>query len=115
MMRRSRSWTAREGAPTPFGGRWRIARSPVARLRGLAGRPPDDTVLVFPRCRDVHTLTMRYELDVLFVDGENRVVEVYRGVPPKSRLHCPRAMAVVERFARLEPWFKVGDRLAIAD
>ena len=112
-MKRSRSWTAREGAPTPFGGCWRFARSPISRLRGLAGRQPDNTVLVFPRCRDVHTLTMGYPLDVLFVDDEGRVIEVYRSVPPKSRLHCPRASAVVERFARFEPWFNVGDRLMI--
>lgn len=112
-MRRPRSWTARDGMPTPFGGRWRFARSPLSRLRGLAGRKPDDTVMVFPRCRDVHTLTMRYRVDVLFLNREHRVIEVYRSVPPKSRLRCPQAMAVVERFARFEPWFNVGDVLRV--
>lgn len=83
----------------PFEGRWVVASSPLLRLRGLAGRRPDSTVMVFPRCRDVHTLTMRHPLDVAFLDRRGRVVAVHRLVLPGARLRCGRAWAVVERFA----------------
>ena len=39
------------------------ASSPLLRLRGFAGRRPDSTVVVFRRCRDVHTPTIRHPLD----------------------------------------------------
>ena len=56
----------------------------------------------FPRCRDVHTLTMRHPLDVAFLDRRGRVIAVHRLVLPGARLRCGRAWAVVERFARPE-------------
>lgn len=65
--------------------------------------------MVFPRCRDVHTLTMRHPLDVAFLDRRGRVVAVHRLVLPGARLRCGRAWAVVERFARPGPWFVRGD------
>lgn len=105
----ARLCTVRDGDRAPFEGRWVVASSPLLRLRGLAGRRPDSTVMVFPRCRDVHTLTMRHPLDVAFLDRRGRVVAVHRLVLPGARLRCGRAWAVVERFARPGPWFVRGD------
>lgn len=107
--------TVRDGAQAPFGGVWVVADSPLLRLRGLAGRRPDRTVMVFPRCRDVHTLTMRHPLDIAFLDGEGRVTEVHRLVLPGARLRCSRAAAVIERFARPGPWFVLGDRCSFGN
>lgn len=107
--------TVRDGAQAPFDGVWVVADSPLLRLRGLAGRRPDRTVMVFPRCRDVHTLTMRHPLDIAFLDGEGRVTEVHRLVLPGARLRCSRAAAVVERFARPGPWFVLGDRCSFGN
>lgn len=101
-----------EGAPTPFGGTWSVVRTPWGRLRGLAGRPPDETVAYFPHCRDVHTMTMDVPLDILFADARGRVLEVHRGVRPRTRLRNGRSHGVVERFARPGPWFQRGDYLA---
>lgn len=79
------------------------------RLRGLAGRAPDGTTLVLPRCRDVHTLTMRHALDIAFLDKSGIVLEVHRMVSPGARLRRPRAATVVERFAGPGPWLMRGD------
>lgn len=87
-------------------------RTPWGRLRGLAGRSPDETVAYFPRCRDVHTMTMGVPLDILFADARGRVLEVHRGVRPRARLRNERSHGVVERFARPGPWFQCGDYLA---
>lgn len=86
-----------------------MATRPLMRLRGLAGRAPDRTTLVLPRCRDVHTFTMRHDLDVAFLDKNGVVLEVHRMVLPKRRLRHPKAATVVERFARPGPWLMRGD------
>ncbi len=104
----------REGAPAPFGGLWVIASTSLMRLRGLARRSPDCTVMVFPRCNDVHTFTMAHPIDVAFVDKQGRVLRVHRSVPPRVRLHHRSASLVVERFARDGPWFERGDQVLMA-
>lgn len=103
-----------EGKRTPFGGTWVFARNPLARLKGLSARTPDETVLVFPRCNDVHTFTMRYPLDIAFVDGEGEVIEVRRLVLPGMRLSNQRAQMVIERFSRAGQWFVRGDGVFLA-
>ncbi len=78
------------------------AVGPVARLRGLAGLPgiePGEALLL-RRCRSVHTVGMRFALDLLWLDGDDRVVRVDRSVPPGRVRACARARGVVERAAR---------------
>ncbi|WP_304425803.1 DUF192 domain-containing protein [uncultured Adlercreutzia sp.] len=104
-----RVFRLKDGAEAPFGGTWVVATRPLMRLRGLAGRAPDATTLVFPRCRDVHTITMRHRLDIAFLDRRGRVLGVHRQVPPGRRLRNRKARAVVERFARPGPWLRPGD------
>jgi uncharacterized protein len=76
------------------------ARDHAARRRGLGGLAdlPADRALRL-RGRAVHTLTMRFALDLIWLDGEGRVVRVDRGVPPRRHRACARARAVVETRA----------------
>lgn len=104
-----------DGASAPFGGTWVVATGALTRLCGLARRPPDHTVLVLPRCRDVHTMTMRHPIDVAFVGAQGMVLEVHRLVLPGVRLRHSRAVAVVERFAQSGPWFMRGNIIEIAE
>jgi uncharacterized protein len=69
-----------------------------ARLKGLAGLDamPDSEALHFPRCRSVHTFTMRFPLDLVWLDAGGRAVRVDRNVPPRRLKSCLRARAVVE-------------------
>lgn len=73
----------------------RVARGPLARMRGLAWAPPGDP-LEIPRCRSVHTFGMRYALDLIWIDGARRVVRVDRAVPPRRMRNCRGARGVVE-------------------
>ena len=74
------------------------ANTPLARLRGLAGlREIDARVgLELPRCRSVHTLGMRFALDLIWLDGEGGVVRVDRAVPANRLRSCRKARSVVE-------------------
>lgn len=75
-----------------------VATTPLSRLLGLAllSRRRAGAGLLVPGCRSVHTLGMRFRLDVLFFDDEARVIELRRAVPPGRVLRCPGAMAVLE-------------------
>jgi uncharacterized protein len=75
-----------------------VATSWLSRLLGLAllRRQRAGAGLLIPRCRSVHTFGMRFRLDLLFLDVEERVVEIRRAVPPGRLIRCSRAMAVLE-------------------
>jgi uncharacterized membrane protein (UPF0127 family) len=74
------------------------------RARGLGGRAdmPRDEALLIPRCRSVHTFTMRFPLDLIWLDGRGRVVRVDLGVPPRRLRSCFHARAVLELAGREE-------------
>jgi len=68
-------------------GRAEIARGFFARGRGLLGRValPEGEALVIAPCGSIHTLGMRFAIDVLFVDGRHspaRCLAVARALPP---------------------------------
>ena len=55
-----------------------------AKGRGVLGRRalPPGAGLWLPGVASVHTLLVRFPLDLLFLDGDFRAVRVERGVPP---------------------------------
>jgi uncharacterized protein len=77
------------------------ARGRRARGRGLGGLDalPGDHALRIPRCRSVHTFTMRFPLDLIWLGADGAVVRVDRAVPPRRHRGCARARAVVETKA----------------
>ena len=75
-----------------------IAATHLSRLLGLAllDRESAGSGLLIPRCRSVHTVGMRFPLDLVFLDGGDRVIELHRRVPPGRFIRCAAAMAVLE-------------------
>jgi uncharacterized membrane protein (UPF0127 family) len=79
----------------------RLAGSFFARLRGLMGAaelPRGDGVL-FPGTRSVHTHFMRFPIDVVFLDADDRVVRIAPELPPWRGASAPDASAVLELAA----------------
>jgi len=75
----------------------RVARSPLARLLGLAGlRAAPGAALLLPRTRSVHTFGMRFALDLIWLDPDGAVVRIDRAVPPRRVRACRAARAVIE-------------------
>ena len=56
------------------------------RFRGLMGRPsiPENTGLMIKPCNSVHCFFMKFPIDVIFLDKENRVVHIAEGMKPCS-------------------------------
>jgi uncharacterized membrane protein (UPF0127 family) len=92
-----------------------VAESFGARIRGLIGRDGVDGAMLLPRARSVHTIGMRFTVDVAFCD-KNLVVLRTRVMRPfrVGRL-VPRAACVVEAEAgAFERWrLRPGDQLEI--
>ncbi|HKH40550.1 MAG TPA: DUF192 domain-containing protein [Solirubrobacterales bacterium] len=75
-----------------------VATTRLSRLLGLAllSRERAGAGLLIPGCRSVHTVGMRFRLDLLFLDREGLVIEFCRDVPPGRVFRCRRAAAVLE-------------------
>ncbi len=61
-----------------------VADSFCKRLKGLIGREglPANGALVIEPCSSIHTVGMKFRIDVLFLDREDRVVGMRENIPP---------------------------------
>jgi uncharacterized protein len=90
------------------------------RLRGLLGRgslPPGCAVWLAP-CGSVHTFGMRFDLDLVFLDADRRIVRIARGVRRRRIVGGgSRARSVIEAQAGWLPadFAKAGDRVRLAE
>ena len=71
-----------EGLPPVARCLW--AEGPLERMRGLLGRDglAPGEAMAFPRCRAIHTVGMRFPIDVAFLGRDGRPVKLVRAVPP---------------------------------
>jgi uncharacterized membrane protein (UPF0127 family) len=98
-----------------------LARSFLARGRGLMGRPslPASYALIIYPESSIHTFFMRVPIDVLFVDRGDRVVGLREAMPP-SRPYAGvapwRGRYVIEMPAGViaATGTAIGDQLAIS-
>ena len=108
------SWLLRDGDVLAAA---EVAATPAQRVRGLLGRDEVRGAMVFPRTRSVHTVGMRFAIDVAFCDRE-LVVLATTTLPP-WRLGLPRwgARTVIEAEAgAFERWgLRPGDHLELRE
>ena len=76
----------------------RVARTPLARARGLLGRKKltAGEGMLFPATRAVHTHFMRFPIDVVFLDRDNCIVRIAENVRPWRAVSCRQARSVLE-------------------
>ncbi len=97
----------------------RLARSLWARGRGLMFERelPAGSGLVIDPCGSIHMFFMRFPLDVLYVDRQDRVVRAQRGIKPWriGPLHTRGARYVIELPAGAieRSGTEVGDQLQL--
>ena len=66
------------------GVRAKVARTMFERMRGLIGTRelgPGEGMLI-EKCNCIHTFFMSFPIDATFLDAENRVVKIVRGIKP---------------------------------
>jgi uncharacterized membrane protein (UPF0127 family) len=78
-----------------------VANHPWTRLRGLLGRSGLEVGegMLFPRTGSIHTMFMRFPIDVVFLDAELRVLSVRKGVPAWRAVKERGAKATLELAA----------------
>ena len=92
-----------------------VASSFGQRLKGLLGRDGVDGALVLRPAKSVHTIGMRFPIDVAFCDRELRVLAVRTLRPHRMTAPRPKAKVVIEAEAgAFERWrLRPGDQLEI--
>ena len=82
-----------------------------SRARGLLGRPSFEGALVLSKCRSVHTIGMKFVIDVAYLDTNGVVLKVARMQRHRIGMPVWSATTVVEAQAgAFERWgLKVGD------
>ena len=92
------------------------AVTPAARRKGLLGKralAPGEGLWIRP-CASVHTFFMRFPIDLVYLDRENRVKKAKTAVPAWRISACFGAHSVLELPAGTVPSTETqpGDRLA---
>jgi uncharacterized membrane protein (UPF0127 family) len=94
-----------------------LANGILSRGLGLLGRrflSPEEGLLIEP-CSSVHTFFMRFTIDVVFLDLENRVVRIRTLEPFRYAMGASGAKKVLELSAGRCQWaaLKIGDQVSL--
>ena len=92
-----------------------VADSFAARLKGLMGRRDLEGAILLRPARSVHTIGMRFAIDVAYCDKDLRVLCTLTMRPLRLGRPRPKAHAVIEaRAGAFERWgLEAGDTLEI--
>ena len=79
----------------------RVAETAWTRTRGLLGYSPlvDNEGMLIMRCHSVHTIGMKYAIDVVFLKTNGKVAKVVEGLRPLRFAGCMGASAALELAA----------------
>jgi hypothetical protein len=106
------AWLLREGDVLAS---LELADSTLARVRGLLGRDGIDGAILLTHTRSVHSIGMRFPIDVAFCDKEMVVLDTVTLARHRMAMPRMRAQCVLEaRAGAFELWKLLpGDRLEI--
>jgi hypothetical protein len=92
-----------------------VAHGRAARRRGLLGRDGIDGALLLQPARSVHTLGMRFAIDVAHLDADGVVLQIVTMKPWRIGMPIWAARSVLEAEAgSFERWgLAVGDELEL--
>lgn len=92
-----------------------VADHGARRRKGLLGRDhlsSDEGLWIFP-CEAVHTFGMRFPIDLIYLDRQNRVRKIRSSVPPFRLSACLSAHSVIELASGVidKTQTRLGDKL----
>ncbi len=92
-----------------------LADTRAARRRGLLGRDDLDGALVIEPCRWIHTIGMRFPIDVAYLDADGTVLKTCRMARYRLGVPVRHGHLVIEaRAGAFERWgLHVGDEIEV--
>ncbi len=97
----------------------RIADTFFNRLKGLLGSKNLDQGqgLIIRPCNSIHTIGMKYDIDVIFIDERDYVVKISKAIRAGRFAVCQKSAYVLELPAGTisRTGTKVGDKISISD
>ncbi len=95
-----------------------LAKNPLRRMKGLLGRRAlgEDEGLLLRPASSVHTLFMRFPIDLVFLDRELRVLRVAEDTRPWRIAYTRRSRMVLElpAGAAARRGLRAGEQLVIS-
>jgi uncharacterized membrane protein (UPF0127 family) len=92
-----------------------VCRTFMSRLRGLLGRSSlsaSDALLILP-CKSVHTVGMKFAIDVVYLDISGNVLATHLHMVPYRSSRGPKgSYAVLEVSAGVAQALTIGDRFS---
>ena len=94
-----------------------LARTPRTRAVGLIGKRRFEGALLIEPCRAVHTVGLRFPIDVAYLDRSSVVIAMTQMSPQRVGLPRRSARSVIEAEAgAFERWkLSLGDTLEIKE
>jgi uncharacterized membrane protein (UPF0127 family) len=92
----------------------KVASSFKSRFLGLMGKKEENFGLLLVPCNSIHTFFMRYSIDAVFLDRQNRIVSIKRCIKPFSfTLPVRHAVKVLEVPSSLKAFelLETGDSI----
>lgn len=92
-----------------------VAESFLSRMKGLMGKKSlrEDQGLIIKPCKSIHTMWMRFDIDVVFLDKHKNIVDIICFLKPFRTAFCRDAFYTLELAAGMaeKKDLKIGDRL----
>jgi len=96
-----------------------VADNFISRFLGLMGKNdlPEDAGLIIKPCNSVHCFFMRFPIDVIFVDSNDRVVHIMPAMKPREISPIvKKAKYVIESNAHtLSEKLRIGDEISTGE
>lgn len=112
-LRDGKGWLLKDGERIA---RLRVAATPDSRVKGLLGRDGIKGALLISPCNGVHTVGMRFAIDVAFLDRSFTVVDIVSMKRNRVGWWRLRAKHVVEaEWGAMERWgVQRGSQLSVS-
>ena len=90
-------------------------KSFFSRFKGFMFKKKIDYALLFNKCNSIHTFFMKEKIDVLLLDKNNKIIQIYKSLSP-NRIILPKrkVYSVLELPNNTSEIFKINEKIKIS-
>jgi uncharacterized membrane protein (UPF0127 family) len=79
-----------------------IAKTFWHKFRGFMFKKNSNYALLFKNCKSIHTFFMCFDLDIVYLDKENRVIKVIKQLKPfKVAMYVKNSVSILELHSNI--------------